>query len=316
MRTLVTGGAGFIGSHVVDRLISGGHDVAVIDSLVSGQRGNLNNAARFHEVDIRDPRLTDVLRAERPEVVFHLAAQPSVKASTDNPGYDADVNVRGLLNVLEACTEAGVRKIVFASSGAVYGNPRSLPFDEDHPQEPESPYGITKLMGEHYLSYYALDRNLQYTTLRFANVYGPRQDPWGEAGVVAIFIRRLLARETPVIHWDGEQVRDYIYVDDVAQAVVLAADAGDGRRYCVGTGVGTSVNQLYRLLCDVLSIDITPARGPRRAGDLRAAFFNIRRARQELDWMPSVDLRDGLTRTGDWFRRALTNDAIAAGSRG
>ena len=187
MKTLVTGGAGFIGSHIVEHLLAEGHDVAVVDNLTIGKRANLDPRARFYEVDIVSSDVESVLLAERPEVVFHEAAQMSVKVSTDDPRYDARVNVLGLVNVLEGCVAAGARKVIFASSGATYGNPRYLPIDEDHPQLPESPYGITKMVAEHYLKYYALDRGLRFTALRYGNVYGPRQDAFGEAGVVAIF---------------------------------------------------------------------------------------------------------------------------------
>jgi UDP-glucose 4-epimerase len=294
---MVTGGAGFIGSHLVDLLIAEGHHVAVVDNLITGKRSNLNPRARFYEVDIVSPSIEQVFLEERPEVVFHQAAQMSVKVSTDDPLWDARVNALGMVMVLEACVLAGVRKIVFASSGATYGNPRCLPMDEDHPQMPESPYGITKLMGEHYLRYYAQERLLQYTALRYGNVYGPRQDSYGEAGVVAIFARQLLMGQTPTIHWDGEQVRDYVYVGDVARANLVAATAGDGRCYCIGTGTGTSVNQLYQMICEAAGVVMLPRRTGRRPGDLRAAYFDARRARDELGWAPMVSLRDGLHRT-------------------
>ena len=303
MRTVVTGGAGFIGSHLVDLLLSEGHEVAVADNLVGGNRNNLNPKARFYEVDIASPNLEQMLETERPEVIFHQAAQMSVKASTDDPVYDARVNVLGLLNVLQTGVAVGTRKVVFASSGATYGNPTYLPLDEGHTQRPESPYGITKLMGEHYLNYYALAYGLQFAALRYGNVYGPRQDSHGEAGVVAIFARQLLTGQTPVIHWDGEQIRDYVFVADVARANLLAATRGNNGCYCVGTGRGTSVNQLYQVLCRLLDLDVEPRRAPRRAGDLRAAYFDTRRARRELGWTPSVTLQDGLQATLESFRR-------------
>jgi UDP-glucose 4-epimerase len=302
VKVLVTGGAGFIGSHIADLLLVTGHDVAVVDNLTTGKRANLDPRARFYEVDIVSSDLESVLLAERPEVVFHQAAQMSVKVSTDDPRYDAQVNVLGLINVLEGCAAAGVRKVIFASSGATYGNPRYLPIDEDHPQLPESPYGITKMVAEHYLAYYALDRGLRYTALRYGNVYGPRQDAFGEAGVVAIFIQQLLNGETPLIHWDGEQVRDYVHVADVARANLLAASAGDDRCYCIGTGVGSSVNQIYRAVSDAIGVEVEPRRGPRRPGDLRAAYFVVDRARRELGWEPRVPLHEGLTQTVAAFR--------------
>ncbi|MEA2639424.1 MAG: UDP-glucose 4-epimerase [Chloroflexota bacterium] len=310
MKALVTGGAGFIGSHLVDLLVAEGHDVAVVDNLVTGKLRNLNPAARFHEIDIVNPALEDIFREESPDVVFHEAAQASVKASTDDPRYDAQVNVIGLLNVLEACVAARVKKVVFASSGATYGNPERLPMDEEHPQRPESPYGITKFMAEHYLRYYQLDRGLGFTALRYGNVYGPRQDSLGEAGVVSIFIRQLLTEQVPVIHWDGEQVRDYVYVGDVARANLLAATAGDGRCYCIGTGIGTSVNELYRVLCDETGVNVSPRHGPRRAGDLRAARFETKLARAEIGWEPVTSLRDGIRATVEACRDDLDAQVV------
>jgi UDP-glucose 4-epimerase len=308
VKAMVTGGAGFVGSHIVDALVAAGHDVSVVDNLAGGRRHNVNPAARFYAVDIGSPEFARLVRAESPEVVFHQAAQMSVKVSTDDPRYDAQVNALGLVNVLESCVAAGVRKVVFASSGATYGNPVYLPLDEGHPQLPGSPYGITKLIGEHYLRYYASDRGLRYTALRYGNVYGPRQDSHGEAGVVAIFVRQLLSGQVPVIHWDGEQVRDYVYVADVARANLLAAGAGDDCCICIGTGVGTSVNRLYELLCQTLGVSVTPGRAPRRAGDLRTAVFATGRASRELGWSPSVPLAEGLRRTVEGLRADLLTE--------
>jgi UDP-glucose 4-epimerase len=305
VKVLVTGGAGFIGSHIVDLLVFEGHDVAVVDNLVGGARSNVNGNARFHQVDLGSVRFERVLRFEQPEVVFHQAAQMSVKASVDDPMYDAQVNILGLINLLEACAVAGVRKVVFASSGATYGNPVYLPIDEQHPQRPASPYGITKMAGEMYLAYYAQSFGVQFTALRYGNVYGPRQSPHGEAGVVAIFTHQLLAGQTPVVHWDGEQTRDYVYVADVALANLLAANAGDGKSYCIATGVGTSVNQIVSLLADVIGTPVVPARAPRRAGDLRSAYFDVTRAQTELGWRPTVSLPDGLQKTVDAARRGM-----------
>lgn len=306
MKALVTGGAGFIGSHLVDMLVNCQHDVAVVDNCTTGSRAHLNAHARFYEIDIAASDMRDLLLTERPEVVFHQAAQMSVKVSTEDPVYDAQVNVMGLLNVLDGCVKAGVRKLVFASSGATYGNPEYLPIDEYHPQRPESPYGITKMVAEHYLRYYFRDHGLAFTALRYGNVYGPRQDSQGhgEAGVLAIFIRKLLAGDTPVIHWDGEQVRDYVYVTDVARANLLAATRGDGECLGIGTGRGTSVNEIYQRLQKALGIVIEPERAPRRPGDLRAAYFDISRARDRLGWQPSVGLDDGIAATVDYWRHA------------
>jgi UDP-glucose 4-epimerase len=305
VKALVTGGAGFIGSHICDLLLAEGHDVAVIDNLATGHLRNVPAGARFHKLDIRSSELGAVIAAESPEVVFHQAAQMSVKVSTDQPIYDAEINVIGLLNVLEACVAGGVRKVVFASSGATYGNPAYLPIDEDHLQLPAAPYGVTKMVAEHYLRYYAQDRGLQYTSLRYGNVYGPRQDPHGEAGVVAIFTMQLLTGQVPTIHWDGEQVRDYVYVRDVARANLAAASAGDGRCIGVVSGIGTSVNQLYAILAATLGVRIEPNRAPRRPGDLRTAIFDPSRARNELGWEATMSLQVGLAETVDTFRSRL-----------
>jgi len=314
MHALVTGGAGFIGSHLVDLLLQEGHAATIVDDLSTGKLRNVNPEARFELVDITTPALGDVIRSSRPEVVFHQAAQSSVKVSTDDPMRDADINVLGLLRLLEACAENGVRKIVFASSGATYGNPDYLPMDEDHPQRPAAPYGISKMVSEHYLKYYALDRGVTFTALRYGNVYGPRQDPHGEAGVVAIFARQLLAGRTPTIHSDGEQTRDYVSVRDVARANLLAATHGDGHCLCIGTGRGTSVNEIYDQLCEIAGMSVTPNRSPRRPGDLRHAHFDCRRARTELGWSPTVSLADGLRETVDWFRADLAAEQLAAAS--
>jgi UDP-glucose 4-epimerase len=312
MRALVTGGAGFIGSHIVDLLVEAGHKVTVVDDLSTGRAANLNPRAHFHEVDVGGPLLLKVLMTERPDVVFHQAAQMSIAHSTADPRFDAQVNVLGLVNVLEACVASGVRKVVFASSGATYGDPVYLPIDEDHPQKPKSPYGITKMAAEHYLRYYAAERGLQYVALRYGNVYGPRQDPSGEAGAVAIFVGKLLAGESPTIYWDGEQVRDYVYVTDVARANLLAASQGSGC-YCIGTGVGTSVNQLYRMLADVTGTHLEPRREPRRPGDFRATYFDSRLARADLGWAPSVWLLDGLRTTVESFRSVRRAASAVAG---
>jgi len=302
VKALVTGGAGFIGSHLVDLLLAEGHEVAIVDNLATGKRGNLAADAKFYEVDIRNQNLTQVFAEVRPEVVFHQAAQMSVKVSTENPLYDAEVNVVGLINVLNSCVTNGVRKVVFASSGATYGNPEYLPINEAHPQRPASPYGITKMVAEHYLRFYALDHNLAFTALRYGNVYGPRQDPFGEGGVIAIFTRQLLDGKAPTIHWDGEQIRDYVYATDIAAANLRAATAGDGQCYSIATGAGTTVNVLYRQLCDALGLWIEPQRSGRRPGDLRTAIFDCSRAQAELGWHAQVSLAEGIARTVAYFK--------------
>lgn len=313
MRILVTGGAGFIGSHIVDAYRAAGHDVAVVDSLWSrggGRRAHLPPDVRFYNVDVTSAALADVFRRERPHVVNHQAAQHSVKISTESPEYDARVNVLGLLNLLDLARQHHVRKVIFASSGATYGTPAHVPMDEQTPQRPESPYGITKMMAEHYLRYYRDAYGLDFTAFRYGNVYGPRQDPSGEAGVIAIFAQRILTGQPVEIHWDGEQAKDYVFVKDVARASVLALRHGSGRVYCLGTGVGTSVNELHRRLTTLIGRESEVIHKPKRAGDVHLACFNCARAHDELRWTPEYDLRAGLPATVDYFRSQLEAEAM------
>jgi UDP-glucose 4-epimerase len=315
MRILVTGGAGFIGSHIVEAYLARGHEVAVLDSLWEhggGQRENIPAGARFYHMDITDPALEEVFAQERPQIVNHQAAQHSVKISTDDPMLDARVNVLGLLNLLENCRGFGVRKVIFASSGATYGTPTALPLNEDTPQVPEAPYGITKMAAEHYLRYYRDAHGLDYTTFRYGNIYGPRQDPNGEAGVIAIFANRLL-RDLPIrIDWDGEQTRDYVYVADAARASVLALDHASGRIICLGTGTGTSVNDLLRRLVRLTGHEPPITHAPRRPGDVHDAHFDCARARTELEWVPAVSLDDGLAATVEYFRARVAANTPAS----
>jgi UDP-glucose 4-epimerase len=305
LRILVTGGAGFIGSHIVDALVAARHDVAVVDSFWKrggGRRDNLNPRATFHEVDIRDASLADVFASFKPELVSHHAAQHSVALSTQDPSYDADVNVKGLLNVLSISARSGVRKVLYASSAATYGTPSYVPIDEAHPQRPESPYGITKMVGEHYLRYYAGSGGPTFTALRYGNVYGPRQDPSGEAGVIAIFASRILAGKPIRIDWDGEQQKDYVYVGDVARANVLALTKADGEAINIGTGAGTSVNALHRAIAQVVGRDVEVEHAPKRAGDIRTCVFANEKAKSVLDWEPKTALPDGIKQTVDYFK--------------
>ena len=307
MRILVTGGAGFIGSHIVDQCIAAGHAVAVVDNLWDeggGKKTNLNPQARFYHADITDESsLNHVFDEVQPEVVSHQAAQHSVAISTKNPKLDARVNVLGLLNVLNNCTRVGTRKIVFASSGATYGTPVRLPIDEDVPQRPESPYGITKMVAEYYLRYWQEAHGLTYTALRYGNVYGPRQDPNGEAGVIAIFARRFLNHEPVRIDWDGEQQKDYVYVEDVARANLIALDHGDNDIFCIGTGKGTSVNEIYRTLEEIVGFSPEIVKAPKRPGDVHLAYFNCSKAAHILGWKPEVSLQEGIKATVDYFRQ-------------
>src|SRR5436305_2748176 len=306
MKILVTGGAGFIGSHIVDQCIARGHEIAVLDNLWEeggGKEQNLNPKARFYLADITDDAaLRSIFDEVRPEIVSHQAAQHSVAISTKNPQLDARVNVLGLLNVLTHCTRIGTRKIVFASSGATYGTPARLPINEEVPQRPESPYGITKMVAEHYLRYWQEAHGLSYTALRYGNVYGPRQDPNGEAGVIAIFAKRFLKHEPVRIDWDGEQKKDYVFVEDVAHANLLAIERGENDIFCIGTGKGTSVNQIYNALAKIIGYKPEIVRAPKRPGDIHLAYFNCGKAARILGWKAEVDLQEGIKATVDFFR--------------
>src|SRR5579875_39665 len=305
VRIIVTGGAGFIGSHIVDRYLELGHEVLVVDNLWShggGRRENVPARAAFAQVDIRDEELGHLFLKFKPDVVCHEAAQHSVAIGARDPKYDAQVNVLGLINVLEAAAKASARKVIYASSGAIFGTPDRLPIDERTPQMPESPYGITKMVGEHYLRFYKRERGLDFTALRYANVYGPRQDPNGEARVIAIFAGRFLSKSGVRIDWDGEQTREYVFVDDVARCNVLALDRGSGGSYVIGTGIRTSVNQLYRALVEISGFEAPVEHAPKRPGDVRDAQFDAGLAKRELDWEAQVALLDGMRRTYEYFR--------------
>ncbi len=307
MKILVTGGAGFIGSHVVDLLIEAGHDVAVVDNLVTGRKSNLNPKARFYEVDIRSPELEKVFETERPEVVDHHAAQMDVRRSVADPIYDADINVIGGLNLLNMAVKYGVRKFIHISSGgAVYGEPVYLPCDENHPVQPLCPYGATKYMLELYLYMYQQIYNLDYSIIRYPNVYGPRQDPAGEAGVVAIFTGQMLRSKPVTIYGTGEQVRDYVFVKDCARANLMVLENGSGKVYNLGYGVGTTVNQIFQGLKEVTGYPLEANYGPARPGETFRIYLTAERARQDLGWEPTVPLLEGLRQTVEYFREVET----------
>jgi len=279
-----------------------GHQVIVVDNLNTGKRENVNPAARLVEMDVNDPALIDFFQTERPDVVNHHAANAVISLSVREPIFDATQNVLGTINVLEATRLAKVSKFIYISSGgAMYGNPQYLPVDEAHPSNPVSPYALSKHTGERYVQLYGLEHGLSWTSLRYANVYGPRQDPFGEAGVISIFCQNLMDGVTPEIHWDGEQTRDFVYVTDCAKANLLVLERGDCEVYNVGAGVGTSINELFDTLMNVADKDVTPQRGPRRPGDVRHSYLNCSKIEQELDWRPEVSLRAGLTETWQSF---------------
>ncbi|TQS22793.1 NAD-dependent epimerase/dehydratase family protein [Microbispora sp. KK1-11] len=304
MRALVTGGAGFIGSTLVDRLLADGHEVAVVDDLSSGHVRNPD--APLHVMDVRDPALAELAERWRPEVVCHLAAQISVRRSVADPVTDAGINVEGTVNVLEAARRGGARKVVYASSVAVYGRPAVIPVPGDAPTDPRSPYAASKLGGELYLATYRALHGLEYTTLVLSNVYGPRQSPEGEAGVVAIFTDALLAGKPTVVYGDGSQTRDYVFVEDVVDGFARACGPhGDGRRFNLGTGVQTTDRELHSLIAAAAGAPDEPRFEPPRMGDLPAMAVDPAPAYEALGWRPRHDLPTGLKATVEWARQAL-----------
>lgn len=303
MKILVTGGAGFIGSHVVDRLVQEGHRVAVVDNLSTGKRRNLNRSARFYKMDIQSSRLERVFSHERPVLVMHLAAQMNVRRSTDDPEFDARVNILGTLNLIKHAIRHGTRKVVFASSGgAVYGEQTVYPAPESHLTHPLSPYGVSKLAGEHYLAYYQHVAGLRSVALRYSNVYGPCQEPEGEAGVVAIFAKKMLRGEQPIINGNGRQTRDYLFVDDAVGAAFGAMEQDVQGVYNVGTGQETSVNDIFRSLKALTKASCKERHGPAKKGEQLRSVLDTTKIRRELEWEPDVSFQNGLERTVEFFK--------------
>lgn len=303
MKILVTGGAGFIGGHVVDAYVRAGHDVVIVDDLSTGHRENLNPAARFYQLDVRDAAVEEVFARERPSVLNHHAAQMDVRRSVADPVFDAQVNLIGLLNLMERGRGHGLERVIFASSGGtVYGEQRRFPAVEDDPTEPISPYGVAKLASERYLYFYSCTYGIPYVALRYANVYGPRQDPHGEAGVVAIFAGKLLAGEVPTINGSGEQSRDYVFVADVARANELALETRFSGALNIGTGIETDVNRLFFLLRDATGSDAPERHGPAKPGEQLRSVLDPGRARAELGWAPRIGVEEGLRQTVEYFR--------------
>ncbi|MBI3354442.1 MAG: NAD-dependent epimerase/dehydratase family protein [Nitrospirae bacterium] len=303
MKILVTGGAGFIGSHIVDRLIEEGHEVVVVDNLVAGKKKNINEKAGFYKVDICSSKLEKIFKKEKPDLVNHHAAQIDVRKSVSDPVYDAEVNILGMINLLQCCIKYSVRKVIFASSGgAIYGEQESFPATENHPLRPVSPYGIGKLTGEKYLYYYKINYGLDYVNLRYANVYGPRQDPFGEAGVVAIFANKLLNGEQPVINGNGNQTRDYVFVEDVVEANMAVMQKGTAEAYNVGTGRETSVNELFRHLVDITGANVKEIHGPEKKGEQLRSVLDYGKISKEFEWEPRVSIEEGLKKAVNYFK--------------
>jgi UDP-glucose 4-epimerase len=307
MRILVTGGAGFIASHVADAFIAAGHDVSILDDLSSGRRENVNPKARFYQLDVQDPAVADVFRREQPGILCHHAAQMDVRRSVIDPTFDARVNILGLLNLMEHGRQHGLRRVLFSSTGgAIYGEQEAFPAPETHPTRPVSPYGVAKLTSEHYLFFYFVTYGISYAALRYANVYGPRQNPHGEAGVVAIFCEKLLRGEQPIINGDGAQTRDYVYVGDVVHANLAALDSDFVGAVNLGTGIETDVNTIFRLLARSCNSSALERHGPAKPGEQRRSVIDNALAQRVLQWQPQVSLEDGLRQTVAFFRQRLT----------
>ncbi len=307
---LVTGGAGFIGSHLVDTLIDRGYNVIAVDNLSTGKSEYINNKALFYQIDITNiDAIKQVFQVHKPSTVFHLAAQISVSRSTREPAFDALTNVVGTVNLLEASIENGTRKFVFSSSGGVvYGEVDEYPIKESTPFAPVSPYGISKMTGEYYLRFFKREKGLDYVALRYANIYGPRQDPYGEAGVVAIFINKMLKGERPTINGDGEYVRDYVFVDDVVNANIKAMEYEGTAEVNIGTSKGTSVNELFKILKSLMDFSDDAEYGPPRPGDIRKNILDNSLAKEKLNWQPTYPLEEGLKKTIEYFKGKMGED--------
>jgi UDP-glucose 4-epimerase len=313
MKILVTGGAGFIGSHIAEALLDVGHEVHVMDDLSSGFRRNVPSDAVLHVCDIRGDEAAELFTKHEFKVLMHHAAQMDVRASVRNPRYDADVNIGGTLNLLEAGRRNGLKKVVFASTGgAIYGEPEYVPQDEEHSLHPLSPYGITKLATEKYLRYYRHVHDIEFVALRYANVYGPRQNAQGDAGVVAIFSNMMLQGEQPTINGSGTQTRDYVFVKDVVKANLEAIKHDGSGIFNIGTSKETTVNELFEYIRTAAGVDVAPQRGPAKPGEQERSVLSFERAKDELGWAPSLDIRDGVQETVRWFASRL--DTVSSAS--
>jgi len=303
-KVLVTGGAGFIGSHVVDLFVAQGYEVVIVDDLSTGRASNLNPAAKFYQMDIRSPQLREVFEAEKPDYVSHHAAQMDVRRSVAEPLFDADINILGSINLLEIAKYFQVKRFIYISTGgAVYGEPERLPCDESHPINPICQYGASKHTVEHYLYMYHVNYGLKYTVLRYPNVFGPRQDPHGEAGVVAIFTGKMLAGEPVTINGDGDQTRDFVYVGDCAHANLLALSIDhEPGIYNLGWGRPTSINEITSVLVNVTGYKLPVQHGPAKLGETRHIYLDASKVKNDLGWAPTVTLEEGLEKTVAYFR--------------
>jgi len=311
MKILLTGGAGFIGSHIADLLIEEGHQLVIVDDLSSGKEANINPAASFYRLSILDEKLEKIFSREKPDIVNHHAAQVNVRESVANPIRDLEINIRGTVHLLELSRKYGAQKVIFASSGgAIYGEQIDFPAGEEHPLKPLSPYGVSKLAGEHYLYYYRQNFALPAVFLRYANVYGPRQDPLGEAGVVAIFAQKMLSGQQPIINGSGMQTRDYVFVEDIARINVTALKRAVTGAYNVGTGIETTVNDLFFEIKALTRSEAVEIHGEPKKGEQFRSVLSAAKARRELGWKPLIGLNEGLQRTVYFFESTLQEGKI------
>ncbi|OAA94202.1 NAD-dependent epimerase/dehydratase family protein [Clostridium coskatii] len=294
MKVLVTGGAGFIGSHIVDTMIEKGYEVCIIDNMSHGKERNINNEAKLYKMDIRDSKVIDIFQIEKPDYVIHEAAQICVNNSITNPVEDAEINIIGTINVLEGCKNAGVKKIIYPASAAIFGNPKYLPIDENHPLGMISQYGVTKHAVEHYLRVYKYLYGIDYVCLRYSNVYGPRQDSSGEGGVVSIFCDKVRKGETPIIYGSGQQIRDFVYVKDVVRANIMALESEKSGIYNVCTNTKITINELLICIEKIFNVDIDPRHVKERKGDIRDSYMSYEKIYKELGWKPQYKLIDGI----------------------
>lgn len=304
IKCLVTGGAGFIGSHLVDKLVEQNYKVAIIDNLSTGKKENINPKADFYDINIQDPKISKIFNKIKPDIVFHYAAQIDVRKSVEDPIESAETNILGSLNILENCRNFGIKKIVFASGGgAIYGEAKIVPTPEIYPAQPVSPYGIEKLVVEHYASFYKKEYNLDYLILRFSNVYGPRQNSKGEAGVIAVFCDKMLNEEQLVINGDGKQTRDFVFVKDVIRANILGIEKKESRIFNIGTGIETDINTLFKKLKKIFNLKIQEIHGPGKSGEQKRSCLDFGKAKSEIDWQPEYNLIKGIEETQEWFRK-------------
>ncbi|APH16614.1 3-beta hydroxysteroid dehydrogenase/isomerase family protein [Clostridium sporogenes] len=305
MKVLVSGGAGFIGSNLVDKLINLGHNVCIIDNLSTGNINNVNKKAKLYINDILDPNVSKIFEKEKFDIVYHLAAQIDVQKSITNPIFDSDVNVCGTINIINNCVNYNVKKIVYSSSAAVYGHPGYLPIDEKHGISPISYYGLSKYTAEEYIKVFSNLNNLDFTILRYANVYGIRQDPKGEGGVISTFMNSLFKKQPIYIFGDGSALRDYIFVEDIVDANIAALSSGGKERFNIGTGVYTSVKELAEDMIDIIGLKCNIEYESARKGDITNSYFNISKAKNKLNWIPKFSLKDGLKKTIEYYRNNL-----------